>query len=278
MKIVTGYTGTPHITPNDDQARNQGIFGTGSYILNVGNKLAATLTNATTITLSDGDGVMQGVHFRIEPGMTETVSISPGTPGYNRIDLICARYTKEVSTGVEDVSIVVLEGTPTTGTPAVPTYQNGDILEGDTLAYMPLCEVELSGITPTVRRIAQTIISGVVTPYIYQEIHESKAYTPTGSSHAFGEDISIQLEKGTYIVLFSANAAFNDTVTNLYVVMSWGVTSPAVVSETGTSTVCAMHNFTISENKTLTITPTGTAASNNIVYIEKNIIIMKIGE
>lgn len=152
MKIVTGYTGTPHISSNDDQARNQGIFGTGNYVLNVGNKLNATLTNATTVTLSDGDGVIQGVHFRIEPGMTEAVSISPGTTGYNRIDLICARYTKEVSTGIEDVSLVVIEGTPTTGIASEPSYTEGNILAGDTLAEFPMWKVTLTGLTPVLTR------------------------------------------------------------------------------------------------------------------------------
>lgn len=156
MKIVTGYTGTPHISSNDDQARNQGIFGTGNYVLNIGNKLKATLTNATTVTLSDGEGIMQGVHFRIEPGMTEAVSISPGTSGYNRIDLICARYTKEAGTGIEDVSLVVIEGTPTTSAASAPAYTEGDILAGDTLAEFPLWKVTLSGLTPSLKALFST--------------------------------------------------------------------------------------------------------------------------
>ena len=157
MKIVTGYTGTPHISSNDDQARNQGIFGRGGCVLDVGNQLNATLTNATTVTLSDGDGIIQGVHFRIEPGMTEAVSISPGTTGYNRIDLICARYTKDASTGVEDVSLVVIEGTPSSSTASEPSYTEGDILNGDTLAELPIWKVALAGLTPTLSRIVYPI-------------------------------------------------------------------------------------------------------------------------
>ena len=158
MKIVTGYTGTPHISSNDDQARNQGIFGRGGCVLDVGNKLNATLTNATTVTLEDGDGVIQGVHFRIEPGMTEAVSISPGTSGYNRIDLICARYTKDASTGVEDVSLAVIEGTPTTSTASAPAYTEGDILAGDTLAEFPLWKVAITGLTPELVKIVEQAV------------------------------------------------------------------------------------------------------------------------
>lgn len=150
MKIVTGYTGTPHISSNDDQGRNQGIFGTRNYILDVGHRLNATLTNTTTVTLEDGEGIMQGVHFRIEPGTTDVVQISPGTNGYNRIDLICAKYTKDASTGIEDVSLAVLEGTPTASTPSAPSYTQGDILDGDLVAYFPLWVVTLTGSSSTV--------------------------------------------------------------------------------------------------------------------------------
>ena len=73
MKIVTGYTGQPHVTSNAAQGFNQGIFGTGNYVLNVGNKFNAVLTDVNTVTISDGEGVLQGVHFRIDPGTTETL-------------------------------------------------------------------------------------------------------------------------------------------------------------------------------------------------------------
>lgn len=157
MKIVTGYTGTPHITSNDDQARNQGVFGTGDCVLETGNKLDAVLTDATTVTLKDGDGVIQGVHFRIDPGTTEAVSIGAGTTGYNRIDLICARYTKNAGTGVEDVSLVVVAGTPSASTPSAPSVNSGSILSGDTPVDMPLWKVTLTGLTPAISRVAQPL-------------------------------------------------------------------------------------------------------------------------
>lgn len=157
MKIITGHRGEPHITPNDQQGMNQGIFGTGNYILDVGNKFNATLTNANTVTLEDGEGIMQGVHFRIEPGLTDSVGINNGTTGYNRIDLICARYSKDVSTGIETVNLMVFEGTPTTGIPEEPTYIEGDIRAGDTMAYFPLWKVTLTGLVPALSSVATTI-------------------------------------------------------------------------------------------------------------------------
>lgn len=203
MKIVTGYTGMPHITSNDDQARNQAMFGHGNYILNVGNKLNAILTNATTVTLEDGDGMIQGVHFRIEPGMTEAVSISPGTTGYNRTDLICARYTKEVGTGIEDVSLVVIEGTPSESTAEDPIYVEGDILAGDTLAEFPLWRVTIEGLTPSISREIEPMEHGIeVIDSLFNtvddmEIIDLGSYSGSSDNHT---SHLTQLNPGLYII------------------------------------------------------------------------------
>lgn len=209
MKIVTGYTGEPHITSGDDQARNQGMFGGGSCVLDVGNKFNASLTDATTVTLQDGDGMLQGVHFRIEPGTTEAVSISPGTTGYNRIDLICARYTKDAGTGIEDVNLVVIEGTPSASTPSVPSYTEGDILAGDTLAEFPLYKVTLSGLAPT--------LASLTTPTFqnYTETFDLTAH----SSYGDGESTHRSLQAGMYVVSTSyktANGGYEHVVGSLY--------------------------------------------------------------
>lgn len=150
MKIVTGYTGSEHITSNDDQALRQGIFGHESYVLNVGNKFAATLTDANTVQIQDGEGVLQGVHFRVLPGTVDTVNIENGTTGYNRIDLIVARYTKDAVTGIEIVNWAVITGTPSASTPTAPDYTEGDILAGDTQADFPMFTVTLTGLTPVI--------------------------------------------------------------------------------------------------------------------------------
>ena len=210
MKIETGYTGEPHITSNDDQARNQGIFGTGNYILDVGNKLNAVLTNATTVTLEDGDGMLQGVHFRIDPGITEAVAISPGTTGYNRIDLICARYTKEAGTGVEDVSLVVIEGTPSSSTPSVPSYTAGDVLAGDALAEFPLWKVTITGLTPALTRIAEIVkgaavfteyVEKAVTLYSSDSASDTISMSGSGSEYSGSKTVSIgTLPAGSYMI------------------------------------------------------------------------------
>ena len=146
MKIVTGYRGEPHITSQDHQSFYQGVFGRQMYVLGTGNEFEAQLTDTNTITVSDGDGIMQGCHFRIDLGEEENIVMQPGSSGMYRNDLLVARYTKDAATGVEDVSLVTITGTPSEGTPSVPSYNTGEIVNGETVDF-PLYRVHFSGFT-----------------------------------------------------------------------------------------------------------------------------------
>ena len=146
MKIVTGYRGEPHITSQDHQSFYQGVFGRQMYGLGTGNEFEAQLTDTNTITVSDGDGIMQGCHFRIDLGEEENIVMQPGSSGMYRNDLLVARYSKDAATGVEDVSLVTITGTPSEGTPTVPSYNTGEIVNGETVDF-PLYRVHFSGFT-----------------------------------------------------------------------------------------------------------------------------------
>lgn len=146
MQIVTGYKGQAHISSNDEQGKNQGIFGTGSYVMNIGNKFSPTAVTANEIQIADGEGIIQGVHFRVDPGIYDTVTIENGEQGMQRKDLIVCRYTKDSSTSIENTEWVVIKGTPAASNPARPAYITGDILSGAVEADMPMYEVVLNGI------------------------------------------------------------------------------------------------------------------------------------
>ena len=143
MRILTGSTGANHVTAADDGALYAGIIGSGSYVLDIGQKFAATVVNATTVKLADGDGVLQGRHFRTDPGETDTVTIEDGSLSTNRNDVIGVRYIKDA--GVESMAWQVIKGTATTGTATDPTYDEGDVLGGESSAFMPMYRVKLSG-------------------------------------------------------------------------------------------------------------------------------------
>lgn len=146
IKIVTGDQGKPHVTANDDGSFHQGVVGTEDYALGVGKKVKATLVSNNSVRIDDGELVMQGVHFRILPGTYENVTINNGNQGQKRKDAIVARYTKDSSSGIENVTLAVLQGTPTTGTPVAPTPTIGDIRSGALKHEMILYVVELNGL------------------------------------------------------------------------------------------------------------------------------------
>lgn len=148
MQIVTGYEGTPHVTAWQDRDLNQGIFGDGTYILNVGSKMVATIVSNNEIRIADGAVVMQGCMGVIQKGTYDTIAIANGSQGLARHDLICAQYSKNGSTGVESMSLVVIKGTAASSA-VDPSYTSGDIQNGDTLVQVPLYRVVLNGLTVT---------------------------------------------------------------------------------------------------------------------------------
>lgn len=160
MEIVTGYKGEAHITAWQDRDVNQGAFGNGNYILGVGSKMAATVVNANSIRIADGALCMNGAVAVIQKGSYDTVAIDSGSQGMLRRDLIVARYTRNTSTGVENIALAVIKGTPTSGTPTTPSYTEGDIQAGDTLAEFPLYRVNLSGINVSTTRLADILLTG----------------------------------------------------------------------------------------------------------------------
>lgn len=148
MNIVTGYTGVKHITAGNEACQNMGIIGTGDYVLNIGNKLSASIISNNKIRIADGDLFMQGRHVTILAGSYDDVEIANGAQGVKRNDIIVARYTMNADTSVEAVNLAVLQGTA--GEVATdPNVTTGDIRSGDTLHEMPLYRVVLDGLTVT---------------------------------------------------------------------------------------------------------------------------------
>ena len=147
MQLNTGDTGRA-VSPAADGSLYSKIFGSGCYVLSGGNELKAEIQSNNLIKIYVGDLIMQGRHSYIPASDSDNVTINNGSQGMNRKDLIVARYTKD-STGVEDVTLQVVQGTATSGTATAPGYTDGDILKGATAKDFPLYEVSLTGINIT---------------------------------------------------------------------------------------------------------------------------------
>ena len=146
-ELVTGSYGTEHVSSADAGSMYASVFGPGRYAVHQGNDLAATLVNSNTVQISTGAGFIDGRYFRITAA--ETLTIDSGSQGDNRIDLIGFKYLYDSGTQTESGSLAVVKGTPTSGTPSLPTYTDGDITTGATEAFFPLYSIEIDGITPS---------------------------------------------------------------------------------------------------------------------------------
>ncbi len=144
-RIITGHTGTPHISADDVGALLQRIIGNNDYLLTDNpNAVTAVLLGNNIVQLPDAEVVLQGTHIRIQS--TDTVTVPQGQNGMKRIDLIVCRYSKD-DNGVESAFVDIVQGTPAASDPVAPVVAQGDIRNGATLHEMPLFKVELEGVT-----------------------------------------------------------------------------------------------------------------------------------
>lgn len=145
LELVTGYWGQNHVTAEQEADLNAGIFGSGFYVLPVGEKMRAEAVTSNQIRIFDGIFVGYGRQASIEEGGYENVEIENGTSGLRRNDMIVVKYTKEEQSGIEGVSFEVLKGqTGSTAQDPVPNKQ--DIRAGAFESEMPLYRVKLNGL------------------------------------------------------------------------------------------------------------------------------------
>ena len=143
-ELVTGHAGKAHATAEQAAGLNAGILGLDDYVLNVHDKFEITVVSANKVTIGTGEMVMQGRH--VSQGTPEDLIVTNGSQGQKRNDLIVCRYAKG-SQSVESAKLVVVRGTPTTGTPTDPAVNTTSPLDGGTTYDMPLYRIPLDGIT-----------------------------------------------------------------------------------------------------------------------------------
>ncbi len=144
VEIVTGHTGTAHVTADQQAEFNKGVHGSGNYLLPTRSRCACTVVTSNRISIGTGDILCSGRHIAI--GTTEYVNISNGTQSQKRNDVIGVRYTK-TSAGVESCRLEVIVGKPTGGTPADPTMPTSTITANTTNAFIPLYRIRITNLS-----------------------------------------------------------------------------------------------------------------------------------
>lgn len=203
MEIITGYKGRAHVTAEQDRAVNQGIFGEGSYVLGIGQRMRAEIASNTEIRIYDGVISHQGCTAAIRKNAYDSVQIANGSQGMKRKDLVVARYTRNAGTGVEDLTWHVIQGTPAATNPDVPSETIGDIQAGDTIADMKMFIVTMNGIN-------MESVESVFSIHTFASDAESVSYTGTVEADNVKDAIeTINATQHSKIVRhnFSANIA-----------------------------------------------------------------------
>lgn len=149
LHLVTGYKGTPHITSADQGVFNAMSVGTGDYVFTKGRRFEAQIINNNTIKIYDGSLMMNGRYVDLDSGSNLDATIANGTQGLNRHDTIVIRYTMDIKTGIESVSLVVEKGTAM-AEPTDPYLEYTEkILNGAVTYDMPMYRVVLEGLSIT---------------------------------------------------------------------------------------------------------------------------------
>ena len=149
MKLLTAKKGEPHFTSNHFRAMLESVFGNGSYVSEIYEGLAPELSANNIVKIHSGILIHHGGLFLIEPGTYDEVNYMNGTQSMKRIDLIVARYTKNRDTGYEDCEWVIVQGEPAQVDPVAPSYESGNMQNGDFVDDCPVFAIHLDGLNVT---------------------------------------------------------------------------------------------------------------------------------
>lgn len=145
IELVDGKAGVAHISSEDKAIIHQAKFSKSDVVFDWGDAFKCSMSSPNRATIGTGCASIQGLDWHITAA--ESVTISNGSQGVKRNDIICAHYHRDSKTGNELVELTVLKGTPNATAAADPTIPSGKILSGAVDAYMPLWRVPLNGIT-----------------------------------------------------------------------------------------------------------------------------------
>ena len=161
MKIVSGRTGSPHVTSQQFRQMLEGIIGQGSYIITSGENLKPELSSNNLLKIRSGMMAHHGCISCVDIGTYDEVTLTNGSQGMKRIDLIVNRYTRNAETEVENCSWKVIQGKPVVSNPAVPAYTSGNLQNGDLVDECPAFEVHYDGINVTEVKSLLSVTDGL---------------------------------------------------------------------------------------------------------------------
>ena len=147
IELITGHSGEAHVSGDDVGHLLMGVVGKGKVML--GSAPSVTMTDANTCSIGACDFLLDGRHVRLTG--SSVVSIANGATGSKRSDLVVARYAASASTGVESVTLEVIQGAAGSSATDPDLEYPASIADGATTADYPIVRVTLDGLNPTAK-------------------------------------------------------------------------------------------------------------------------------
>lgn len=279
MKIVSGKTGTPHVTSEQFRQIIEGTVGQGSYILTSGENLEPELASNNMLKIRGGMMSHHGNVSFVDLNTYDEVTLTNGSQGVKRIDLVVNRYTRNDETGLEENEWVVIIGTPDATNPKVPEYIAGNLQNGDLTDDCPVFEVHYDGINVTEVKKLLPVMSNL--DLLNGKIHDKKVLW-AGSGIFLNKSQSIPLsesltkqKRGIVLILsrYENGVAKNYGYRSYFVpkeCLDFGVDKPGfdipLVKYSNNSNVVGSKYIYVSDNKIEGSESNGTSPNSGWVF------------
>lgn len=216
LTVNTDPSAEPHIYAEDDAAIYQSMFGSDG-VCNIGQNCAATVISNNKVRVADGVICVGGHMARVRYGEYQDCEIMNGQTGYNRNDIIVAKFVTTGAQGTDTYTIEVVQGTAVAGDATDPALTQGDLYEGDKIRMMPLYRVKIEGLSIVAVEQLFEVIPTI--PELQAQVAElngklihgtAKIRNPIGDTECNVKTITVTLprilENSNYQVLTTLNA------------------------------------------------------------------------
>ena len=179
MAVLINGNGYSPVTAQQDADLYAGIVGNATTILGVGEKMAATIIDASTVRVADGECVSQGRRIHIDAGEYDDFTIPTGVANTTRYYIIGYRLYSD-SNGNELAEKFVRQVAS-----ATTVIQEASLRDGAAEAYVSLYRVVQDGFTITsVSQIAIGSVAGLIYPVgsIYMSVNNVNPSTFFGGT------------------------------------------------------------------------------------------------
>lgn len=223
--LITGYWGEPHVTAENDRGINAAMFGTGRFVLPVGEQFKAEYIGNNTIRMYDGKLMDNGAAAGIPAGEYVDLLVAEAGQGMNRNDLIVFQYEQDASTLIERGSFVVIKGEETSGTASDPALTQQDLLTNKaTFDQMALWRVSISATVISAPVQLFTVDVGGAGALEQAKDHTNRAINTHDTSGTAHQDIRVAVRSAQTVANAAQSTANSKASTATYTVnvpVSW---------------------------------------------------------